>query len=69
MGPSESAGKKVSAPTMTMTEVSSTVKSGVVTGKVPAVSGTIFLLARLPAMASIGTIIMKRPMNMAMASE
>ena len=54
---------------MTMTLMSRTVKSGVVTGKVPAEAGTIFLPARLPAMASIGTIIRKRPTNIAMPSE
>ena len=35
-------------------DTSRMVNSGVVTGKVPAVSGAIFLPARLPAMASIG---------------
>ena len=41
IGPSDRAGKKVSAPTIRMTPISSTTKSGVVTGKVPAVAGAI----------------------------
>ena len=39
--------------------------SGVVTGKVPNDGGTSFLVARLPATASIGTIIRKRPISIA----
>jgi hypothetical protein len=54
---------------MRMTPVSSTVKSGVVMGNVPAVAGTLFLEARLPAMAIMGMIIMKRPKNIATPSE
>ncbi len=69
MGPSESAGKKVRAPTMRMTPTSSTVNSGVCTGKVPGDGGTCFFWARLPAMASMGTIMKKRPTSMAVASD
>ena len=48
MGPRLTTGKNVSAPTITITDVSSTVNRGVVTGKVPAVSGTIFLPPQIP---------------------
>src|ERR1700749_1412443 len=68
MGPSESAGKKVSAPTMRMTPTSRVVNSGVVTGKVPTVAGMLFFAARLPAIASIGISIRKRPANIATPS-
>ena len=44
IGPSESAGKNVSAPTIRTTPTSSTTNSGVVTGKVPADSGAGLLL-------------------------
>ena len=37
-------------------------------GNVPALAGTIFFCASEPAMAMIGTIIRKRPMNIAMPS-
>ncbi len=63
IGPKLRAGKKVNAPTMTITLTSNVVNSGVVTGNVPNDGGTIFLRARLPAMASIGMIIMKRPIS------
>ena len=38
--------------------------SGVVTGNVPSDGGTYFFCARLPAIASIGMIIRKRPISM-----
>src|SRR5579872_7118664 len=63
-GPRLNAGKKVNAPTMMITLTRRTVNNGVVTGKVPGEGGTIFLLARLPATASMGTIIRKRPISM-----
>src|SRR5512141_593956 len=66
MGPRLSAGKNVNAPTITITLTSNAVNSGVVTGKVPKLAGTIFFFARLPATASIGIIIMKRPINIVM---
>src|SRR4029077_3847226 len=50
-----------------MVETSSPAKSPPVTGKVPADSGTIFFLARLPAMASTGIIMKKRPRSCAVA--
>src|SRR5262245_7019443 len=64
-GPRLSAGKKVSAPTMTMTLTSSAENNGVVTGNVPGDGGTRFLRPRLPAIASIGMIMKKRPINIA----
>ncbi len=69
MAPRLSAGKKVSALTIKITKTSSEVNRGVVTGNVPADSGTNFLLARLPAIARIGMTAKKRPSNMAKPSE
>src|SRR5216684_2590917 len=66
IGPRLSAGKNVNAPTITMTLTSNVVNSGVVTGNVPNDGGTIFSRARLPATASIGMIIMKRPTSIVM---
>src|SRR5262245_12760047 len=63
--PRLSAGQKVSAPTIRITLTSRTVNNGVVTGNVPRLGGTSFLRARLPATASIGTIIRKRPTSIA----
>src|ERR1700743_96210 len=68
IGPSESAGKNVSAPTMRITPTSRVVNSGVVTGKVPTVAGMLFFAARLPAIASIGISIRKRPAEIAKPS-
>src|SRR5689334_16493234 len=68
-GPRLSAGKNVRAPTMTMTDARSMENIGVVTGKVPGEGGTVFLPARLPAMASMGMIMRKRPQSMAAARE
>ena len=51
-----------------MTLMSSVVNSGVVTGNVPAEGGAIFLRAKFPATASIGTIIKKRPASIAKPS-
>lgn len=65
MGPRLRTGKNVSAPTIRMTLISSTVKSGVVTGNVPSEGGTVFFFARLPAIANIGMIIKNRPTNIA----
>src|SRR5215213_9471649 len=65
MGPRLKAGKKVSAPTMTITLTRSVVNSGDATGNVPKEGGTAFLRARFPATASIGTIIMNRPKSIA----
>src|SRR3954471_804623 len=60
-GPRLKAGKNVNAPTIRITLTSSNAKSGDVTGNVPRLGGTIFLRARLPATASTGAIIRKRP--------
>src|SRR5438309_11535238 len=65
MGPRLRAGKNVSAPTMRITPTSSAENSGVVTGNVPGDGGTRFLRPRLPAIASIGMIMKKRPMSVA----
>ncbi len=64
MGPRLSAGKNVSAPTIRITPTSSTVNSAVLTGNVPDEGGTLFFCARLPARASMGTIMRKRPASM-----
>jgi hypothetical protein len=64
-GPSERAGKNVSAPTITITPTSRLTNSGPWVGKVPAETGTSFFCARLPAAASKGIIIRKRPNSMA----
>ena len=65
IGPKLNAGKNVNAPTITITLTSNVVNSGVVTGNVPNDGGTIFLLARLPAIASIGMIMKNLPTNIA----
>src|SRR5262245_631755 len=67
IGPRLSAGKNVSAPTMRITPIKSTVKSGVVTGNVPKDGGTYFFCARLPATANIGMIIKNRPTSIVIA--
>ena len=61
IGPRLRTGKKVSAPTITITPTSSAAKSGVVTGKVPSEAGTIFFRLKLPAIASGGMIMKNRP--------
>src|SRR3954464_13521754 len=61
IGPRLSAGKNVSAPTITITPTSSAENSGVVTGNVPADAGISFFRLRLPAIASGGTIMKNRP--------
>src|SRR5215468_3940095 len=58
MGPSESAGKYVNAPTITIVPISKITKSEPCVGNVPLVTGINFFPARLPAIASAG--IMKR---------
>ena len=50
---------------MRMTLTNRVVNNGVVTGNVPSDGGETFLRARFPAMASIGTIIRKRPTSIA----
>ena len=63
MGPRLSAGKNVNAPTMRMTQTRRAANNGPVTGKVPSEGGTRFFRPRLPAIASIGTIMKNRPMS------
>ncbi len=68
-GPSDSAGKKVSAPTITITP---TEQPGEERrrwwGRCPGPAAPIFLPTIEPAMASAGTIIRKRPTSMARPS-
>src|SRR5258706_9060377 len=63
IGPRLSAGKYVRAPTISTTLTSTTTNSGVVTGKVPGDGSTRFFRDRLPAIASIGTIIRNLPQS------
>src|SRR5277367_2997206 len=67
MGPRLKAGKKVSAPTIKMVQISRTLKSGPVTGKVPSEAGVIFFRARFPAIARIGITTKNLPNSRAMA--
>ena len=60
MGPSASAGKNVSPPTMTTTPTRSPTNSGPWVGRVPAVAGTFFFCTSAPASARIATIGRKR---------
>src|ERR1700722_4759534 len=53
---------------ITITPINRPTKRPLSVGNVPAEGGTIFLAASEPAMASIGTIIRKRPMNIARPS-
>src|SRR5215467_9940216 len=67
IGPSASAGKKVRPPTMTITPTTRPTNRVPVVGNVPADGGTSFFAASEPAIAMAGTIIMKRPTNIATA--
>src|SRR6267143_4171672 len=67
IGPRLKAGKKVSAHTIKIVEASRTVTSGPVTGKVPRDAGAVFFLARLPAIARMGTTTKNLPSSMANA--
>src|ERR1700730_4953568 len=67
MGPSASAGKKVSPPTITITPTTRPTKRPPVVGNVPADGGTDFLAASEPAIAMAGMIIQKRPTAIATA--
>src|SRR5207237_79790 len=64
MGPSDSAGKKVRAPTISTTETSRPTKSQPLVGKVPGPAGVTLLSTIDPAMANAGMIIRKRPLSM-----
>src|SRR6201986_900505 len=60
IGPSASAGRKVSAPTTTTTQASKVTNSGVCVGNVPADGGTWRLAASEPAMARMAMASRKR---------
>src|SRR5262249_27825974 len=68
IGPKLSTGKKVRAPTIKITLTNNPVNNGVVTGNVPSDGGTLFLRTRLPAIASVGMIMKKRPNNILIPS-
>src|ERR1700730_13282790 len=68
IGPRARAGKKVRPPIIKITPIKRPTKSPPSVGKVPAEAGTIFLPASEPAMASIGTANMQRPVHMARPS-
>src|SRR5208283_827756 len=68
IGPSDKAGKKLSAPTIITTAINQKIKSGVYVGKVPEVTGTFFFFTTLPATASIGICSQNLPINMQMLS-
>jgi hypothetical protein len=55
----------VSAPTIKTVPTSTKVNVNPHTGKLPPVAESSFFLPRLPAKASTGTIMMKRPKSMA----
>src|SRR2546421_864331 len=65
MGPSASAGKNVRPATINVTPITRPLNSGVCVGNVPAVTGTAFLRAIDPAMASTGMMRKKRPTSIA----
>src|ERR1039458_2573172 len=61
IGPSDTAGKKVSAPTIMITPMSRPMNMGLSVRNVPADAGTTFLAARAPARASTGMMMANRP--------
>src|SRR6516164_6554293 len=68
IGPSASAGKKVRPPMIRITPTTSPTNRLPVVGNVPADGGCDFLPASDPAIAMAGTIMKKRPTNIALAS-
>src|SRR5262249_60472828 len=68
IGPSDRAGKKVSAPTIRITPTNSPVNRRPWVGNVPGPGGTVFLPIIEPAIPRIGMIMRKRPTIMVMAS-
>src|SRR5262249_49479114 len=64
IGPKLTAGKKVRAPTIRITETKSRVNSGPLVGKVPKPGATAFFPIIEPAIARTGTIIRNRPTSM-----
>src|SRR4030095_9615943 len=69
IGPRLRAGENVSGPTIRMAPTRRTVNRGVVTGNVPSEGGTYFFFARLPAIATIGIIMKKRPISIVRAPD
>src|SRR5437868_13336422 len=67
-GPSERTGRNVRAATISTTPITSTTKSGVCVGNVPADGGTGRLRTSTPASARVGMIRKNRPTNMVTAS-
>ena len=65
MGPSASAGKKVSPPMITITPTSRPTNRPPVVGNVPADGGIDFFATSEPAIAMAGMITKKRPTNIA----
>src|ERR1700723_2493778 len=68
IGLSESAGKNVSAPTMTTVPISKPTNNGPCVGRVPLVTASCFLAARFPATANIGIMMRNRPASIVMPS-
>src|ERR1700722_17229823 len=68
MGPRASEGRKVRPPVIRITPTTRPTNRPPSVGNVPADVGTIFLRTKDPAIASIGMIIRKRPMNIASPS-
>src|SRR5580658_7208834 len=64
-GPSESAGKNVSAAISTTVPTNKPTNSGPCVGNVPLVTGVFFLAARLPPIAISGIINRNRPISVA----
>ena len=65
IGPSDRPGRKVNALTIIMTPNKRMANKKVSVSKVPADGGEYFFCAKLPATARTGTIIAKRPKNIA----
>src|SRR6185437_12993993 len=68
MGPSASAGKKVRPPMIRITPTTRPTNRPPVVGNVPIEAGIDFFSASEPAIAIAGTIMKKRPTNIALAS-
>src|SRR5581483_1845309 len=67
-GPSATTGRNVSAPTITITPMTSATKSGVWVGNVPTLGGTFCLRASACATASVGMMRKNRPTSMQIPS-
>src|SRR5208337_523107 len=64
-GPSDSAGKNVKAPMTITVPIKSPTKRAPCVGKVPLEEGTLFLTAKLPAIARVGIMNANRPSTIA----